>query len=73
MGVGRERVKQQQPKLGAGAGKAFLRQGLKELSQVIPATKDSIQVVEEPGAIGNLTPQEVVSQKTGKELEPEMA
>lgn len=73
MAKGKDRSpKPNKPKFGAGAGKAWLRQGLKEIAQVLPATKESVQVVEEPGQIGNLTPQEVDRQKTGKEIEPEL-
>lgn len=43
--------------------KAQLRQGAKEAAQALPAFKDSVQIVEEPGLPGNLTPQEVVQQK----------
>lgn len=49
-------------KIGAGALQAFARQGFKELAQVIPATPESVRVVEEPGAIANPTPQIVTRQ-----------
>ena len=52
-----------QPKIGAGALQAFLRQGAKEVAQALPALPDSIRIVEEPGAIGNPTPQEVFASK----------
>lgn len=58
-------------KFGAGSLKAMLRSGFKELGQALPAFPDSIQVVEEPGLPGNLTPQEVAAQKQS-EREPEM-
>lgn len=51
------------PKLGAGALKAFVRQGAKEVAQVIPAFKDSVHVVEEQGTIGNPTPGDVDRQR----------
>ncbi|MBA4066199.1 MAG: hypothetical protein C0501_21290 [Isosphaera sp.] len=59
------------PKIGAGAGAgaAFLRQGAKELAQVLPAfPSHGVQPVEEMGAIWgqNPTPQEVYRQKTGE-------
>jgi hypothetical protein len=59
-----EDLKQQPvgPKFGEGALQAFLRQGLKELSQAVPAFPDSVRVIEEPGAIGNITPQHVADQ-----------
>jgi hypothetical protein len=54
-----------------------VRQGSKEIAQALPALKDSIHVVEEPGQIGNPTTYDV-SKQTGavepkRELEPEMA
>ena len=63
-------------KIGEGTLKAWIRQGGKEGAQVLPAFKDSIQVVEEPGLIGNPTTYDV-SKQTGaiepkRELEPEM-
>jgi hypothetical protein len=36
---------------------AWIRQGSKEFGQAIPATRDSIRVVEEPNTLGNPTPQ----------------
>lgn len=67
---------ERKPKIGEGALRAAGRQGLKELAQALPATKDSMQIIEEPGQIGNPTSYEV-SKQTGsvdrkKELEPEM-
>lgn len=60
MGRGRERVEESKPKIGAGWAKAALRQGAKEVAQVLPAfPAHGIQPVEEPGTPGNLTPQEV--------------
>ncbi len=54
-----------QPKIGAGHLAAMGRAGLKELSQALVAFPDStIRPVEEPGLVGNLTPQEVVHGKT---------
>lgn len=51
-------------KIGAGHLKAYLRAGAKELTQALPAfPAHSIQPVEEPGLIGNLTPQEIVAGK----------
>lgn len=63
-------------KIGEGSLRAFVRQGAKELAQALPAFKDSIHVVEEPGQIGNPTTYDV-SKQTGavepkRELEPEM-
>ena len=52
------------PKIGEGALRAAGRQGLKELAQALPATKESIQVIEEPGQLGNPTSYEV-SKQTG--------
>ena len=52
---------------------ALVRQGARELSQVLPAFPDSnIRPVEEPGQIGNPTPQEVFLNKTGRELQVDM-
>jgi hypothetical protein len=52
------------PKLGEGSLAAFVRQGLKELAQALPAFPDSIRPVEEPGMFGNPTPQ-IVTQEMG--------
>ncbi len=41
---------------------AALRQGSKEMVAVLPAFPDSIQVVNEPGTLGNPTPQLVTEQ-----------
>jgi hypothetical protein len=57
-------------KIGAGALKAFIRQGAKELAQILPAFPDSVRVVEEPGTIGNLTPGEVDRQKAVMKAAP---
>jgi hypothetical protein len=43
---------------------AALRQGAKELAQVLPAFPESVHPVEEPGTIGNPTPQ-MVTQEIG--------
>lgn len=59
-------------KIGQGAAQAMLRVGLKELGQILPAFPESVRPVEEPGLPGNLTPQEVVHQKQGREREPEL-
>ena len=64
-------LEQDQP-IGQGALDASLRLGLKELGQILPAFPESIQPIEEPGAFGNLTPQEIVAQKQGPEMELEM-
>ncbi len=45
---------------------AFFRQGTKEIGQVFPATPESIRVVEEPGTLGNPTPQMVIEQVRGE-------
>jgi hypothetical protein len=47
----------QGPKLGEGAFAAWARMGLKELAQILPAFPDSVRPIEEPGALGNVTPQ----------------
>ena len=62
-------------KIGAGALQAALRQGAKELTQALVALPDSnIRPVEEPGAIGNLTPGEVMATKDDdKSFEAEVA
>lgn len=52
------------PKIGAGHAQAMFRAGLKELGQALTAFPDStIRPVEEPGLVGNLTPQEIVHGK----------
>jgi hypothetical protein len=43
---------------------AWFRQGGKEFGQALPATKESIQVVEEPGTLGNPT-QQMVTEQSG--------
>jgi hypothetical protein len=45
------------PKIGEGALAAMGRMGLKELAQALPAFPESVRPVEEPGALGNITPQ----------------
>jgi hypothetical protein len=62
----------QNEKAGQGVLQAALRLGTKELAQILPAFPDSVKPIEEPGALGNLTPQEVVQQKHGREREPEL-
>jgi hypothetical protein len=45
-------------KFGEGHMAGMLRLGLKELAQILPAFPDSnIKPVEEPGVVGNVTPQ----------------
>lgn len=51
-------------KIGEGSLRAFVRQGAKELGQALPAFKDSVQVVEEPGTFLNPTTFDV-SKQTG--------
>lgn len=41
---------------------AFIRQGHKEIGQALQAFPDSIRVVEEPGTLGNPTPQMITEQ-----------
>ena len=62
----------QQPKFGQGVFAAAVRVGPKELAQFLPAFPDSARTIEEPGALGNLTPQEIMNQKQGREPELEM-
>ena len=52
-----------QPKIGSGHAQAWLRQGLKELGQYVPAFGPGQHVAEEPGLFGNLTPGEVAKGK----------
>ena len=52
-----------QTKWGAGHAHAWLRQGAKELSQILPAFNNGQHIVEEPGLAGNLTPGEVMMGK----------
>ena len=56
-------------KIGAGALGAALRQGPKELAQILPAFNDGIKPIEEPGAVGNLVPSEVLATKDSFEAE----
>jgi hypothetical protein len=58
---------EQPQKFGKGHASAMLRSGAKELSQVLPAfPAQGIQPVEEAGLALNLTPQEVVKEKSGQ-------
>jgi hypothetical protein len=41
---------------------AALRQGAKELAAILPAFPESVRIVEEPGTMGNPTPQMVTEQ-----------
>jgi hypothetical protein len=50
-------------KIGDGHVNAMARAGLKELTQALPAFPESVRPVEEPGLVGNLTPQEIVQDK----------
>ncbi len=51
-------------KWGAGHAEAMFRAGHKELGQALVALPQStIRPVEEPGLVGNLTPQEIVAAK----------
>ncbi|MCA9213985.1 MAG: hypothetical protein KDB27_13025 [Planctomycetales bacterium] len=55
------------PKIGQGHAAGMFRAGLKELAQILPATKDSIQPQEEMGIAGNALPQEVFQAKHAME------
>ena len=56
-------------KIGAGHAAAMGRMGIKELSQALPAfPSHGIQPVEEIGAAGNPTPQEVFAGKSYQEV-----
>jgi hypothetical protein len=52
-------------KWGAGHLAAWVRSGFKEIAQVLPAFRDSVHVVEEPGLAGNPTNIEVLRDKEG--------
>lgn len=55
---------------GAAAIHGFVRQGTKEFAQnVLPAFPDSPRAVEEPGVMGNPTPQLITAQIKGAEVE----
>mgnify|MGYP000106075311 CR=1 FL=1 len=56
------------PKIGQGHLSAMGRAGLKELSQILPATDQSIKPIEEYGLYGTALPQEVFEEK--KSIEP---
>jgi len=43
-------------KIGEGHGEAWIRAGLDELAQVLPAFPDGIHPVDEPGLFGSVTP-----------------
>lgn len=51
------------PKIGQGHAGAMFRSGLKELGQILPATSESVQTVEEMGLAGNALPQEVFQER----------
>lgn len=51
------------PKIGQGHVAAMFRSGLKELGQILPATNESVQPVEEMGLAGNALPQEVFQER----------
>ncbi len=79
MGLGRERMEQSKPKIGAGWAQAAIRQGAKEIAQVLPAfPSQGIQPVEEPGLPLTNTPRETYEARHGKghekqnQIEPEM-
>ena len=46
----------------SGPLQAAWRQGLKELGAVLPAFPESVRPIEEPGTLGNPTPQMVTEQ-----------
>jgi hypothetical protein len=56
------------PKIGAGHLEGMIRQGHKEIAQILPAFNNGQHIVEEPGIFGNLTPGEVADGKE-KDLE----
>ncbi len=59
------------PKIGSGHMEAWLRAGLKEVAQSLPAFPQSIKSVEEPGLWGNPVQQEVYAQKQAQKQGPE--
>ena len=49
-------MSEKKQKIGAGHAKAMMRQGAKEIAQVLPAfPAHGVQPIEEPGLAGNLT------------------
>ncbi|MDP1795971.1 MAG: hypothetical protein Q8K78_00745 [Planctomycetaceae bacterium] len=61
-------------KWGAGHAAAMFRAGHKELGQALVALpQGTIRPVEEPGLVGNLTPQEVVDSKQSYEARLDQA
>ncbi|MEM8944776.1 MAG: hypothetical protein AAGD11_06285 [Planctomycetota bacterium] len=56
--------KPKKPKLGQGVGKAFVRQGWKEVGQLVEAFPTGSTLVSEAGQLGTATTQ-AVSQQTG--------
>lgn len=55
------------PKIGASHGAAMFRVGLKEFGQILPATKESIQPIEELGLYGTALPQDVYESRHQRE------
>lgn len=61
-------------KVGAGHADAMFRAGHKELGQALVAfPHGTIRPVEEPGLLGNLTPQEVIATKQNHEARLDQA
>ncbi len=58
---------QPSPKIGQGHLAGMFRAGFKELAQILPATKESLQPVEDMGIAGNALPQEVFEAKRSVE------
>jgi hypothetical protein len=57
-------MSEKQQKIGAGHVNGMARSGLKEIAQILPAfPAHGVQPVEEAGLAGNLTPQEIASDK----------
>ncbi len=58
-------------KIGATHAAAMFRMGIKELAQILPATPESLRLIEEPGLAGNALPQEVFRDRHGPDLDHE--
>lgn len=56
--------------IGTGHAEAWLRGGLTELSQVLPAFPESIQPIQEYGLFGTALPQEVFEQRHALDIAP---
>ncbi len=59
--------------IGTGHLDAWLRGGLTELSQILPAFPDSVKPIQEYGLFGTALPQEVFEQRHALDIAPREA